>query len=1142
MIRHVFFILLLVLIVFIPSSLLFAIPQPVVTVGPLPADAQIGESFTFTIRFENATLDIGYGPFIDLWLPRNGADGAAGASTPDGITFVSATMLGNPLQSTTLIFPGSGCVDHPFLQDGALNPVPVCSTAGDEFTSIRLPFSAVTLAHPPIEIEITAQISPLADPGAPLSVRARGGFQYGADPLNNPCCDAPVLSAPVPASITPQLLLGSKNIDGTEEEIPAGANFDRVWTITVDIPTGQTITDLDITDYLPTGIVYLGLNATIPAGTITDEPAIGQPVNAADNTVVVNFATVIGSSAPDDITIEVGFHPANSLNAISGDDLSITNRFSALGDWAPQDGRDAAGANNASINGLCPTVCPGGNSPVVMSLAGQKVSVVLIDTGAPGPTPGDTLEYTLSFQISDFFAFEDILLTDILSDGQFFDATFAPRLTLTQHGAASTGAMNAANFTESQFFTGGIPGPAGVIPPAVVGDTLLEFRVADEMALRTGSGNILGGCVPVGGTGGPAPDCAVFNGGPTTGLLTYRAVIRDAFVNNAPSGDVSLDHGDQLSNAMTVRGQILNAGSLSPVGHLAEDDDSAKTLNISRGEPIKSLFAINGVPCGACAGLEVHAGDTVTYRLRHELPSSDFEDFSLSDFLPLPIYDVNELSLAFDRTLDATIPPAGQAKYFFNGVGLPLHTVMGSPAAIPSMSAAPNENIVVFSWGDFDDPLNRPSVIDLLFTVTVTDQPFADGIVLANFVNANQAATNVTAQQPAAAVQLKHTTPSIIMRKGAVSSTGAGAQFIPPATGPVPFNPPGANPPFTGTINSNGLAAAPIRSDIDGIQPGDVVRFAIVVENVGSSVNGAFDIRVNDILPPNFAIPAGGLNLDVRLGNGIGVAYTPLGPSGTDSDLFSTGIELTDPGLNTGVCGPYHPTNGTNIVVISYDLQLASLPAGPLTNIARMGNYAAREAGFNHTGVLGFVSTAKIIFPLVDAAAAQTTADSINGGLGTSDPLIAKRVDNPFGLPGDFVTWTVEAFNNQGRTLSSITMTDTMPTEVDVLAVTSTRGTVSVSGRTYTISIPTLNPGERVVVTIRTQVRKDLIPPYLIVNTASLAENGVFLGEARAQVLSVNRLPNTGESPFKWLRLLVVVSTAILAWYALTFSLKRQKS
>src|SRR5262245_37596568 len=64
----------------------------------------IGEDFEFRASFDNSA-ETGFGPFIDLIFPTNGADGAAGTDTPDGITFFSGQYDGYTMPSTSLIFP-----------------------------------------------------------------------------------------------------------------------------------------------------------------------------------------------------------------------------------------------------------------------------------------------------------------------------------------------------------------------------------------------------------------------------------------------------------------------------------------------------------------------------------------------------------------------------------------------------------------------------------------------------------------------------------------------------------------------------------------------------------------------------------------------------------------------------------------------------------------------------------------------------------------------------------------------------------------------------------------------------------------------------------------------------------------------------
>jgi hypothetical protein len=157
---------------------------PAVAVN-LPADSFIGQNVNFSVVFDNTGTAPGYGPFVDLVLPRNGADGAAGTATPDGLTFVGATYLGTPVTSTVYTFPDdpgpgtTGTIQHPYAVDSSGNPLTVTGTAGDQLVVFQLPFGSFVPAQPEAAIQVTAAMSNLADLNTPLTVRARGGFELG---------------------------------------------------------------------------------------------------------------------------------------------------------------------------------------------------------------------------------------------------------------------------------------------------------------------------------------------------------------------------------------------------------------------------------------------------------------------------------------------------------------------------------------------------------------------------------------------------------------------------------------------------------------------------------------------------------------------------------------------------------------------------------------------------------------------------------------------------------------------------------------------------------------------------------------------------------------------------------------------------
>jgi len=101
--------------------------QPVVAISA-PGEVTLGSTTTLTLTFDNQPDSspggtVGFFPYIDLLLPRNGADGAGTGSDPpfenDGITFVGASYLGAPVAATVLEFDVNGEAIHPFARDAS---------------------------------------------------------------------------------------------------------------------------------------------------------------------------------------------------------------------------------------------------------------------------------------------------------------------------------------------------------------------------------------------------------------------------------------------------------------------------------------------------------------------------------------------------------------------------------------------------------------------------------------------------------------------------------------------------------------------------------------------------------------------------------------------------------------------------------------------------------------------------------------------------------------------------------------------------------------------------------------------------------------------------------------------------------------
>ena len=261
-------------------SLLAGIPSA--TLVNVPADPLIGENVSFTVRFDNTSpADTGYGPFVDLFLPATGTDGA-GAEVDDGFTFTSATYLGTAVQSTVVTLTAAG-VPHPFAKDASGNPIiitpPAGFRAGDQLVVLEVPYGSFTPDQPPAEHRGNGDDQqPRRCERAACRLRAQGGFRFGNDALDNPTTDPTIIGAPATSSVTPTIFRLTKTYLGPENETATGPNFPRQYRISVDVAAGQTITNLDLTDVLPNNLQFVSVVSTTPGGaTAISTPSTTTP-------------------------------------------------------------------------------------------------------------------------------------------------------------------------------------------------------------------------------------------------------------------------------------------------------------------------------------------------------------------------------------------------------------------------------------------------------------------------------------------------------------------------------------------------------------------------------------------------------------------------------------------------------------------------------------------------------------------------------------------------------------------------------------------------------------------------------------------------------------------------------------------------
>ncbi|MBK9711643.1 MAG: DUF11 domain-containing protein [Kouleothrix sp.] len=94
-----------------------------------------------------------------------------------------------------------------------------------------------------------------------------------------------------------------------------------------------------------------------------------------------------------------------------------------------------------------------------------------------------------------------------------------------------------------------------------------------------------------------------------------------------------------------------------------------------------------------------------------------------------------------------------------------------------------------------------------------------------------------------------------------------------------------------------------------------------------------------------------------------------------------------------------------------------------------------------------------------------------------ADPAITKSASVAEARVGDEITFTIVVTNRGNRTANDVVVTDSLPDYLDLLDATASRGSLTVSGRTVTVDIGSVAPGEQITLRIRARVNERAQPP-----------------------------------------------------------------
>lgn len=1042
--------------------------KPVVTLE-VPAEVLIGEPMKFKVKFKNAGTAVGYGPFVDLVLDAGGANIKL-AKTPncacDGIKFVSAQVVdinppGGPLALPASPINTTPCgttlsnigVSHPFAGSG-VNAVDL--PLGAQLVTLALPFGSFEPDQPEIVVEVTANVSNLADANFPLKISARGGFQFGAlDALDNPgppTPDPPILSdesSPgiqgvnsvswiAQATTTPTVMIIKKAYSGPEDETATGPNFPHLYTLTVDIANTQTVSNVILTDCLPDNMAFVQFISITPAGT-SNGPIVGSA--GSPNCFTVTWPTLIGGLGPDATVVFEFFIPdvdANGDLILKPDCKNVlsNNKITATGLWTPTDPCDTTPPPPVTV-----TSKPDEHILTDKCIAIQKSVAMFTDTGAPGFTPGDILLYTLNFQISDFKTLGDLEVVDRLSDGQSLfitPATMAKLSVMDQYGPTSGDFVLTTDLIKTT--SSDSAKKCGV----ATGVTELTFKISQKM-------------MSFAPTTRPRHDAGILTGGRATsntvalgaiGKIEFFVKIDDEFAFTQ-IGDKFVDKEDPINNCVDISGTVMtNVNQETPVPvpespMVTAHDDSGTAIALVGDTLTKVVYSVQRAGQFICApsseiissqgdcsnlpGLpqEVRPGDDVTFRIEKKIPSTDAEQLTIEDWLPLPIFNVTGFTSTNAHCAPATVPLVNQVCFH------PLDTL--SNPFPPNFMPVVASNSIKFEYGNISDMNNVGRKIDLLFTSTVTNDPFADKLFLTNEVRECEKNTFGDTFCQVAIAQVNLREPNLKIRKGVIATNNpnglfsqpASPQTIPNPTALPPPGPPGATlslTGITGVVNSNDLATGVLDSKLDNVDANDLVTFAITIENQGG--HPAFDVKLEDIIPTDtFGDPScftiDQSSIKVQLGTGVTVSPTLYVLTPTISGGFSLTLLDSIPELNAT-----NATTGDNIIVITFQVKLkADITPGCCQNQAKITHYASIANGSDFVAA-GFNG------PYDDSAEVCIKPTLTKSVVATSEAHTAPETAPP-GTPqvaiGEIVRYHLDVVVPEGGLLTSVKLTDVLP-------------------------------------------------------------------------------------------------------------------
>ncbi|GAA0416526.1 hypothetical protein GCM10009133_26250 [Cocleimonas flava] len=364
----------MMLVVFAFQSIVHAAPEPTADLSDVPAVSFAGEEFCFDVSLAN-TGDVGYGPYLQLQLPA-------------GISFSSSTFLDNPVSTQNVgTFP-------PDLIDPLTNET-VTGTNGNSLIIIQPPIGSIVTGGPDLYINVCADIADDVVIGDQLTITSTPVFQFGDTATGD---NGPISGSTETTSVTPSLVDFEKVMSADEGESTPGSSWPVSYQLVADIANGNTISNLEFNDVLPSQLQYVAGSLSVTGGNGCVPSVNGQ-------TIKVDCVNATGTAVDNDVVVSYQAFVTDVLeeSACSSDVITNTSSFDAQR-------YDSVTSTNTAITTI--------TSEETLTTS----HVVMQKSVTPGVapsyvSPGDSLTYTVNLQTSDFGTVNSLVFNDLLPDG-----------------------------------------------------------------------------------------------------------------------------------------------------------------------------------------------------------------------------------------------------------------------------------------------------------------------------------------------------------------------------------------------------------------------------------------------------------------------------------------------------------------------------------------------------------------------------------------------------------------------------------------------------------------------------------------------------------------------------------------------------